>query len=870
MQRETPRAATGFFLVSIFMHACLKSRRLPFLTHARNIRGNMAKYLSALRVLDLTDHRGLLAGHCLAHMGADVIQVEPPGGSHARTHAPLDRQGHSFFWEAYASGKRSVISDIHAPDGRALLLKLTKTADFLIESAPAGVMRKSGIGYEDLRKINPKLIYVSIKPFGASGPKADYADTDLILWAAGGALYGARDGDRPPVRMSVPQAYLHASADAAVGALVAHFARLQSGLGQHVEVAVQTSVAQATLSTVLAEAVGDYAFTLEPQSSDGNEPEKLDLSGSGSATSRRKFWTVKDGMVELHLAMGGATGKFTNNLFQWMKEEDACSADLAGWDWVKLPQEFIAGRLTPEDMNRARAQVGEFLGKYTRRELVEASVKRKILIAARSDIPDLADNPHYNARKVFQQGTETGAISRTRINWPARTSVQPPPPLAAAPRIGQHNAAIMDALHETAATAPASAAQNAALGVRPFAGLKVVDLSWVVAGPLVGRALAEYGATVVRVESSVRLDAARVLSPFKDDERGPDRSGCYQNCNAGKFGITLDLGQEAGRQIVRDLAKWADVIVESYSHGTMQKWGLSYEDLRAINPAIVMISSTLMGQTGPYASLAGFGNLGSAMAGTQAMVGWPGKPPIGPFGPYTDYIGPRFALITLLSVLHERRTTGLGCHIDVAQAECGLQFLAPVLIDYMETGHAAVANGNHDPGMAPHNCYPCKQDGERRSTWAAIAAQDELAWRRLAAAIGAPELAQDSRFATLRGRHAHAEALDSILSAWTLQHTPRQVEDLLQAQGIAAHVVSASRDFCEDRQIMARQHIKTLPHASLGETQVEGSRTALSDTPAEISRAAPVFGQDEVFVLKTILGYDDTSIARLRAAKTLS
>lgn len=406
--------------------------------------------------------------------------------------------------------------------------------------------------------------------------------------------------------------------------------------------------------------------------------------------------------------------------------------------------------------------------------------------------------------------------------------------------------------------------------LRPLEGLKVVDLSWVVAGPLVGRSLAEYGATVVRVESSKRLDAARVLSPFKDSERGADRSGCYQNCNVGKLGLTLDLGREEGREIVRNLAQWADVIVESYSYGTMDKWGLGYEDLRQINPGIIMISSTLMGQRGPYASLAGFGNLGSAMAGTQAMVGWPGKPSIGPFGPYTDYIGPRFALITLLSVLHERRASGLGCHIDVAQAECGLQFLAPALIDYFETRHAATARGNFDPAMAPHNCYPCQPGEPRQSAWVAIAAQDEKAWRALAATIGQPELAGDERFATLAARQENADALDAIIADWTRRRTALENERILQAAGVAAHVVAASRDFCEDAQLAHRGHIKTLLHPTLGQTQVEGSRYVLSATPAEFSRPAPTFGQDEIFVLRDILGYDEARIAALKASSVLT
>ena len=406
--------------------------------------------------------------------------------------------------------------------------------------------------------------------------------------------------------------------------------------------------------------------------------------------------------------------------------------------------------------------------------------------------------------------------------------------------------------------------------IRPLEGLKVVDLSWVVAGPLVGRALAEYGATVVRVESSKRWDAARVLSPFKDSERGPDRSGCYQNCNAGKLGITVDLGTEEGRAIVCDLAKWADVVVESYSFGTMNKWGLGYADLSKINPGIIMISSTLMGQRGPYASLAGFGNLGSAMAGTQAMVGWPGKPQIGPFGPYTDYIGPRFALITLLSALHERRTTGKGCHIDVAQAECGLQFLAPALVNYFETGEIITANGNYEANIAPHNCYPCKPDEARRSTWVAIAAQSDEAWKQLAGIVGGATLATDPRYLTREGRQQNVATLDEIIGAWTRQRSAKENEKILQAAGVAAHVVAASRDFCEDEQLAHRNQIRTLPHPTLGQTQVEGSRYALSETPAEFHRPAPVFGQDEEYVLTTLLGYTPAQVETLRTSKALA
>jgi len=216
--------------------------------------------LSPYRVLDLTTERGLLCGQLLGDLGADVIKIEPPGGSPARRLGPfLDDQPHpdrSLYWWAYNRNKRSITLDIDRPEGRDLLKRLVPSADFVIESFNPGEMAGRGLGYDDLAALNPAIIYTSISAFGQDGPKATYADSDLILMAAGGPLILTGDDDRPPVRLSVPQAYLHASTDAAVGALVAHHESILSGRGQHVDVAAEESVAMATQSYVLAASLG--------------------------------------------------------------------------------------------------------------------------------------------------------------------------------------------------------------------------------------------------------------------------------------------------------------------------------------------------------------------------------------------------------------------------------------------------------------------------------------------------------------------------------------------------------------------------------------------------------------------------------------
>lgn len=398
-------------------------------------------FLSPYRVLDLTDQRGLLAGRMLAQLGADVIQIEPPGGSPARALAPLDTSAppehQSMYWAAYASCKRGVTCDLDRPAGRELLLRLAAKADFMIESERPGVMAERGLGHERLREANPAIIHVSITPFGSTGPKAGWADSELVLWAAGGPLLQAQDGDRPPLRISVPQAYLHAAGDAAGGALVAHFARLRSGRGQHVDISVQQSVAQATLSSILAAAVGHENFTLRPEPKSRTRGT-LDLSGSGARTRRSK-WPVKDGLVEMHLAMGPAAGRFTNNLFAWIHDEGGCDATLASWDWVTLPARIEADEITEEDLDRVRGLVGRFLAPRTKAALAEIAMRRKLLLAPVATTEDLAGSPHHAQRGFFSTVADC-AGRELRLPGPFAMGVpQAFVPVTPAPFPGQHD-----------------------------------------------------------------------------------------------------------------------------------------------------------------------------------------------------------------------------------------------------------------------------------------------------------------------------------------------------------------------------------------------------------------------------------------------
>ena len=401
--------------------------------------------------------------------------------------------------------------------------------------------------------------------------------------------------------------------------------------------------------------------------------------------------------------------------------------------------------------------------------------------------------------------------------------------------------------------------------MQPLQDLKVLDLAWVVAGPLIGRTLADFGATVVRVENPRRLDTARVLGPFPKGETDPQASVAFDNCNAGKFGLTLDLNREDAREVARDLAVWADVVIESFVPGQMAKFGLDYPRLKAINPSLIMVSSSLMGQTGPNAELTGFGNIGAAMSGLQRLVGGRGEPPIGPFGPYTDYVAPRFSLLALLAAIDRRRRTGEGRHLDISQVEATVGMIAPQILDFEANGRIAEANGNRDDQYSPNGVFRTR--GEDR--WVAITARSDEEWRRLASLIGGSVLADDPRFATLAARKANEDALEAIIAAWTADQDALAVERRLQAEGVPAHIAAESADIVADPQLLARGSFVKLPHPRSGETVIDAARYDLSETPAQYPRAAPTFGQDNPYVLAELLGYPEARIEALRAAGAL-
>ena len=390
---------------------------------------------------------------------------------------------------------------------------------------------------------------------------------------------------------------------------------------------------------------------------------------------------------------------------------------------------------------------------------------------------------------------------------------------------------------------------------KPLEGIKVLDFCWVAVGPMTTRYLAEYGATVIRVESRKRPETLRRAAPFKDGISGLNRSGYFASYNPNKYGITIDMGHARAKELVLRLVFWANLVTENFTPGTMERWGLGYEDLQAINPAIVMYSTSMLGRGGPMERQPGFGPVLSSLAGLTHITGWPDRDPVNPYGAYTDFIGPRFAVASILAALDYQRRTGKGLHLDMSQLETSLHFTAPFILDCSVNGREQGRRGNSDPGAVPHGAYPCR--GEDR--WIAIACQTDQEWEAFLELINPVDWDDDRRHqaSTLVGRKTVEEDLDKMIAEWTGDKDPQELMRTLQNAGVPAGVVNDCRDLFEDPQLTQREHFKFLDHAEIGPYPSDQSEFDLSKTPGSLDTPAPLLGEHTEYALKELVGLSE-------------
>ena len=812
--------------------------------------------LAGMTVLDLTDHRGELGPWLLAELGAEVTKIEPPGGTPARAALPLRPQqgptGDLRSWQfcAYNSNKRSIVLDLDDPDDREVFEGLVKLADFVYESGVPGTLAAAGYAQDDLEALNERIIHVQVTPFGLDGPRSGDPASELTLAALGGPANMQGVFERAPVKVSIAQAWRHAGAEAAAAGLMAHARMRVSGSAQHVGVSAQAAMTWTLLNAMETHAICGRDF-------------KRSGTVAQLAVPLEMRYRTQDGW-----AVGVARGVATGRLLDWYIEEGLADESWRVEDWDTYDLRASAGEPVSRTFDELyRAMVG-LCERHTNAALLQRSMVLKETIAPVHTVADLVEFEHLRVRD-FWRSVQGGDGARVELpGGPATidgvrvgTKRQPP-------RLDEHGAEIRRQLAEVSADPePTSAPLAWSVGDAdlPFAGLRVADFSWIGVGPITAKALADHGATVVRIESSSRLDGLRANPPFKDDVIDVDMAHFFGTFNTSKLSIDIDLKSPAGVEIARRMIAWADVVVEAWTPGTFAR-NIADDDLIAeLNPQAIVVHTSLLASGGPMSALGGFGYHAAAIAGFYPIVGWPDLPPDGPYLAYTDTISPRIITATLLAALERRRRTGEGCVIEAAQLECGLQFLAPELADYGESGTVATRMGNRDPEMAPQGVYPCA--GEDR--WCAITVAGDVEWKALVEIMGTPSWALAPELSTPQGRLAAHDAIDEQIAVWTAGQDAAALERQLLDAGIAAGMVQRSSDLLKDPQYAHRGFHRWLEHPRMGTVPYSGHQYQIAGYDHGPRFAAPMIGQHTYDVLSSELGLTDEQIADAAAAGAL-
>ena len=784
----------------------------------------------------MTDTRGEVGPYVLADLGAEVIRVEPRGG---RAGQPSGANETSL--NAYSANKRIV--ELGGDDAldRQLILDLMAGADVVFDSGPPGRLASLEIDRGDIVAVNDRIVVVTVTPFGSDGPRADQPASELTIAALGGPVRIQGTPERAPVQMSIPQVWRHAGAEAAVASLVAHRRMLTTGAAQFVDVSAQSVMTWTMLNAMEAFEVQGRDFERRGSELALAVPIQLRMEAA-------------DGYV-----IGVPTGRSVQFLLPWLIEEGIVGSDWADVDWATYDHTVIGGEPVAHQLNEVCEAVYELCRRFPKWELFYRSIDYGATLAPLNTLADLVDFEHLDARGFWAVGAAPGA-DRVPGAFFRRNGVRP---------AVQRMPSATDSPARSSWSSQGRQADNSNDSRNgdglPLAGLKVVDFSWIGVGPITAKCLADHGATVVRVESENRIDGLRHQPPYHGAEPGIDRSNFFGTFNTSKLSLSVDLKTSGGVDIARRLGVWADVVIESFTPGTIDRLGLGYDDLRADNPDLVMISTSMLGKGSPASIMAGYGYHAAAIAGFQNLVGWPDLPPDGPWVAYTDTIGPRFITTALLAALDHRDRTGEGSHIEAAQLEVALQFLAPELAEYQRSGSEPPRRGNRDPVMAPQGVYPARGDDQ----WVAISVVDDTAWGRLVDVLGKPAWAADPALTTAAGRRAAHDRIDDELSAWTVAQDGVEIERQLVDAGLAAGVVQSSRQLACDPQYLHRRFYRYLEHTEVGVAPYAGHQYRIDGYDHGPRRAAPCLGEHTYEVLTEILGMSADEFADLAAADAL-
>jgi crotonobetainyl-CoA:carnitine CoA-transferase CaiB-like acyl-CoA transferase len=777
--------------------------------------------LAGVRVLDLTEGPGEMCGRLLADLGADVLLIEPPGGMASRRAEPVIG-GTSLRFAVHHANKRSEVIDWRTPSGRDRLLELARSADIMIENQRPGTLTAAGIGPDDLHRVNPRLVITSITDFGQTGPYRYWAATDWVHMALNSVLSRSGLPGQPPLMPPGRLADETASAQAAWVTLVALWAARRTGHGDHVDVSV--------LETVLQ--------TLDTPYELGGPPADAGPAGRPDARHQYPIFPCADGYVRICVL----SQRQWRAMFSWLGEP----AEFADPKYDQVRTRFAAAASLHE-------LIGKLFADQTRAELVAAGQQRGVPIASVQSPAEVMQSVHFRERGTWQEillpdGT-AGLVPSGFLDIDGqRAGIRRPAP-APGTSTGFAGSPAPDAL------APVPA--NELDGFGSLAGLRVLDLGVIIVGADTGRLFADEGADVIKIESRAFPDGSRQFTG--DLPMSPSFAWGHRN----KRSLGLDLRTAAGKELFLSLAAKSDLVVSNFKPGTLDSLGLGYEDLRKVNPAIIMVDSSALGATGPESRSMGYGPLVRASTGLTALWRYPDQPDgfSDSVTIYPDHTAARIGAVGALAKLISRQARGAGGTVSVAQAEVMLnQFAIEFLAESLRPG-SMTAQGNDGPYDAPYGVYRCAGEDE----WCAVTIRDDADWQRLCDVIGAPDLAASPALRTAAGRIAHRAEIDDRLAAWTAQHPPRLVMRRMQDAGVPAGAMLRVSDLPGDTQLRARKFFTVLRQPPLGDMTAFNGPALFRHAAGPLLNPAPLQGEHTWQIARDLLALPEDRIHQLIA-----
>lgn len=400
------------------------------------------------------------------------------------------------------------------------------------------------------------------------------------------------------------------------------------------------------------------------------------------------------------------------------------------------------------------------------------------------------------------------------------------------------------------------------MGKLPFEGIRVADFGWILAAPLAGSWLATLGADVIRIESKARPDLVRsgaVGGIIPGPEPSWNRVATFNSVNYSKKGCTLDMTKPKAQELAYRIIKESDVVIEAFTTPVVERFGLTYEKLKAIKPDIILLSNSSLGKTGPLKDVAGMGPANQAFASLPSMTGYEGGTPTGMGGTWPDYtVGLTLAYL-IITALYHRQRTGEGLYIDHSMAETVMGMIPGQLLDYAMNGRVAEPRGNRDDLAVPHNLYRCQGDDK----WIALSVHNEEQWAAFCKAAGHPEWLEDERFCDSFSRHQHVKELDELITEWTLTLTNLEVMERLQAVGVPAGPSQNNEALLNDPQLQFRDQFVETDHIEIGKRVSMGLQGRFSAIPERKYGAAPAIGQHNEEVFHDFLGLSREEIEQL-------